>query len=192
MPARGFQLAAARLRALQPDPWPRGEKTRHLRGRIQKNSQPSPMARVEVTGPGSYALLTSVALMGAATRSIQVGGRCRGQRVDCLGGAASDQHAPPSRQLLGSERGSHLYLDAFDREQFGHAGGIDQHVVVGLVVAAPGSIGAGHKGGDPAYKPGGFGQELAFRHRNSCLNAEAYSLATDRARWNHGFRGNVR
>jgi hypothetical protein len=37
----------------------------HLRGRIQKNSQPSPAARV-VTGPGSYALLTLVALMGAA------------------------------------------------------------------------------------------------------------------------------
>ena len=59
-----FVLAAARLRALQPDPWPRGEKTRHLRGRIQKNNQPSPAARV-VTGPGPYALLTLVALMGA-------------------------------------------------------------------------------------------------------------------------------
>jgi len=62
-----FVLAAARLRALQPDPWPRGEKTRHLRGRIQKNNQPSPTARV-VTGPGPYALLTLVALMGAAYR----------------------------------------------------------------------------------------------------------------------------
>ena len=60
-----FVLAAARLRALQLDPWPRGEKTRHLQGRIQENSQPSPAARV-VTGPGSYALLTLVALMGAA------------------------------------------------------------------------------------------------------------------------------
>jgi hypothetical protein len=87
-----------------------------------------------------------------------VGDRCRGQRVDWLGGAAPDQHAQPSRQLLGSERGSHLYLDAFGREQCGHAGGIDQHVVVGLVVAAPGSTGAGHKGGDLAYKPVGFGQ----------------------------------
>ena len=59
-----FVLAAARLRALQPDPRPRGEKTRHLQGRIQENSQPSPAARV-VTGPGPYALLTLVALMGA-------------------------------------------------------------------------------------------------------------------------------
>src|SRR5205814_5362882 len=35
-----------------------------LRGRIQKNSQPSPAARL-VTGSDSYALLTMVALMGA-------------------------------------------------------------------------------------------------------------------------------
>ena len=65
-----FVLAAARLRALQLDPWPRGSRTRQLRGRIQKNSQPSPAARV-VTGPGSYALLTLVALMGAAYRGVR-------------------------------------------------------------------------------------------------------------------------
>ena len=35
-----------------------------LRGRIQKNSQPSPAARA-VTGPDPYALLTPGALMGA-------------------------------------------------------------------------------------------------------------------------------
>jgi hypothetical protein len=63
-----FVLAAARLRALQPDPGPRVGKDRQLRGRIQKNSQPSPAARV-VTGSGSYALLTLAALMGAAFRS---------------------------------------------------------------------------------------------------------------------------
>jgi hypothetical protein len=40
-----FVLAAARLRALQPDPGPRGEKDQQLRGRIQKNGQPSPAAR---------------------------------------------------------------------------------------------------------------------------------------------------
>src|SRR6516225_9788919 len=62
-----FVLAAARLRALQLDPRPHGEKTGQLRGRIQKNRQPSPAARV-VTGSGSYALLTVVALMGAACR----------------------------------------------------------------------------------------------------------------------------
>src|SRR5439155_4070417 len=37
-----FVLAAVRLRALQRDSWPRGGKDRQLRGRIQKNSQPSP------------------------------------------------------------------------------------------------------------------------------------------------------
>jgi hypothetical protein len=59
-----FVLTAARLRALQLDPWPRGGKDRQLRGRIQKNSQPSPAARV-VTGSDPYALLTLAALMGA-------------------------------------------------------------------------------------------------------------------------------
>jgi len=63
-----FVLAAARLRALQLDPWPRGGRTGQLRGRIQKNSQPSPAARL-VPGPDSYALLTVVALMGAADRA---------------------------------------------------------------------------------------------------------------------------
>ena len=38
------------------------------RGRIQKNSQPSPVARV-VTGPGPYALLALAALTGAAIRA---------------------------------------------------------------------------------------------------------------------------
>ena len=39
-----FVLAAARLRALQLDPWPRGGKTRAAARKIQKNSQPSPAA----------------------------------------------------------------------------------------------------------------------------------------------------
>ena len=60
-----FVLAAARLRALQLDPRPRGAKTRAAARKTQKNSQPSPAARV-VTGPDPYALLTVVALMGAA------------------------------------------------------------------------------------------------------------------------------
>ena len=59
-----FVLAAARLRALQPDPGRAARRPGHLRGRIQENSQPSPTARV-ATGPGPYALLTLVALMGA-------------------------------------------------------------------------------------------------------------------------------
>ena len=62
-----FVLAAARLRALQLDPGRATRRPGHLRGRIQKNSQPSPAARV-VTGPDPYALLTTVALMGAANR----------------------------------------------------------------------------------------------------------------------------
>src|SRR6185437_16907615 len=63
-----FVLAAARLRALQLDPWPRGEKTP---GSCEEGSRrtvsPNPAARL-VTGSGSYALLTPVALMGAADR----------------------------------------------------------------------------------------------------------------------------
>jgi hypothetical protein len=64
-----FVLAAARLRALQPDSWPRGEKTRAAARKIQKNSQAGPAARV-VTGSDPYALLTAVALMGAACSSL--------------------------------------------------------------------------------------------------------------------------
>jgi hypothetical protein len=45
-----------------------------LRGRIQKNSQPSPAARV-VTGPDPYALLTVVALMGGCRDAAPVAGR---------------------------------------------------------------------------------------------------------------------
>src|SRR6266699_2682928 len=37
-----FVLAAARLRALQLDSWPRGGEDQQLRGRIQKNSQAQP------------------------------------------------------------------------------------------------------------------------------------------------------
>ena len=66
-----FVLAAARLRALQLDPWPRGEKTL---GSCEEGSRrivsPARAARV-VTGPGSYALLTLVALMGAAIRAVR-------------------------------------------------------------------------------------------------------------------------
>ena len=64
-----FVLAAARLRALQLDPGRAGGRTWQLRGRIQKNSQPSPAARL-VTGPDPYALLTVVALMGADEREL--------------------------------------------------------------------------------------------------------------------------
>jgi hypothetical protein len=64
-----FVLAAARLRALQLDPARAAGRPGQLRGRIQKNSQASPAARV-VTGPGPYALLTLVALMGADERKL--------------------------------------------------------------------------------------------------------------------------
>ena len=60
-----FVLAATRLRALQLDPGRAVAGPGQLRGRTQKNSQPSPEARL-VTGPDPYALLTVVALMGAA------------------------------------------------------------------------------------------------------------------------------
>jgi hypothetical protein len=62
-------LAAARLRALQPDPWPHGRKTRAA-ARKDPQEQSAPARRQHgVTGPGPYALLTLVALMGAAYRA---------------------------------------------------------------------------------------------------------------------------
>jgi len=59
---------------------PPGGRTRQLRGRIQKNSRPSSAAPV-ATGPDSCALLTVVALMGAADRVE----RCRHGRTGALG-----------------------------------------------------------------------------------------------------------
>jgi hypothetical protein len=80
-----FVLTAARLRALQLDPWPRGGKDRQLRGRTQKNSQPSPAARV-VTGSDPYALLTLAALMGA---DVSVG--CQAAEMLRVAGASLDR-----------------------------------------------------------------------------------------------------
>jgi hypothetical protein len=98
-----FVLAAARLRALQLDPWPRGGRTRQLRGRIQENSQPSPAARV-VTGPDPYALLTVVALMGAAGSAI----RCHGSDAGGSVRPASDTVCCMARfpRFSGITRGS--------------------------------------------------------------------------------------
>ena len=62
-----FVLANVRLRALQLDPWPRDGKDQAAARKIQQNSQPSPAAPV-ATGLDPYALLTVVALMGAADR----------------------------------------------------------------------------------------------------------------------------
>src|SRR5216117_2997043 len=65
-PLAGVQLVRPRRRAAagaRLDPGRAARRPGQLRGRIQKNSQPSPAARV-VTGSGSYALLTPVALMG--------------------------------------------------------------------------------------------------------------------------------
>jgi hypothetical protein len=58
-----FVLAATRLRALQLDS-SRAAADRAAARKIQKKSQPDDSTLV--TGPGSYALLTTVALMGAA------------------------------------------------------------------------------------------------------------------------------
>jgi hypothetical protein len=67
-----FVLAAARLRALQLDPGRAAAGPGSGQEGIPKNSQPSPAARV-VTGPGPYALLTVVALMGADERTFNSG-----------------------------------------------------------------------------------------------------------------------
>jgi hypothetical protein len=66
-----FVLAAARLRALQPDPGAaRQEDPGSCEEESRRTIQPSPAARV-VTGPGPYALLTQAALMGAEMRIFQ-------------------------------------------------------------------------------------------------------------------------
>ena len=62
-----FVLTAARLRRSSLTPGRAARRTGSCEEGIQKNSQPSPAARV-VTGPDPYALLTVVALMGAEIR----------------------------------------------------------------------------------------------------------------------------
>ncbi len=81
-----------------------------------------------------------------------------GHGLGSLGGAPPGQYAQSGGQLLGSERGGHRDLDPFGSEQCGDAGGVDEHVVVGLVVAAPGAVAGADEGGDLAYEPGGCGQ----------------------------------
>ena len=95
-----FVLAAARLRALQLDSCPRGEKDQQLRGRIQKNSQPSPAARL-VTGLTSYALLTPVALMGAADRVFL---DCHGADIRVRRACRTRPVAPHGKADRGSRR----------------------------------------------------------------------------------------
>ena len=63
-----FVLAAARLRALQPDPWPRGGKDRAAARKDTEEQSAQPGRQDVATGPDPYALLTVVALMGAADR----------------------------------------------------------------------------------------------------------------------------
>ena len=66
-----------------------------------------------------------------------MGSAC-GRGAGWLGGAPPDQYAQSGGQLLGPECGGHRDLDPFGGEQRAHAGGVDEHVVVDLVVAAPG------------------------------------------------------
>ena len=76
---RPRRYAAGGRSSLTP---PARRQTGQQRGRSRRTVGPSPAARV-VTGPGPYALLTVVALIGAADRV----GRCkRGTRLDRLRG----------------------------------------------------------------------------------------------------------
>ena len=63
-----FVLAAARLRALQLDPCRPTRRPGQLRGRSRRTVRPARQCTL-ATGPGSYALLTRMALMGAAMRN---------------------------------------------------------------------------------------------------------------------------
>jgi len=65
-----FVLAAPRLRALQLDPASTATWTRQLRRRSRRNSQAQPGdTNAKATGPILHALLTPLALMGAADRA---------------------------------------------------------------------------------------------------------------------------
>ena len=83
-----FVLAAARLRALQLDSARTTARPGQLRGRSNRTVSPARRQHV-VTGPGSYALLTMVALMGAAMKDVRI---------------TTDHQARPSRRLLRTNR----------------------------------------------------------------------------------------
>src|SRR5215469_524205 len=99
-----------------------------------------------------------------------VGSSC-GEGAGWLGGAPPDQYAQSGGQLLGSERGGHCDLDPFGDEQRGHAGGVDQYIVVSLVVAAPRAIRAAHERGDLADEPAGCRQPEAGDDRPVVVHA---------------------
>ena len=77
-----FVLAAARLRALQLDPGRAASRTGSCEEGHRRTVKPSPAARV-VTGPDPYALLTTVALMGAEESVIRH--RAHNQEPGCPG-----------------------------------------------------------------------------------------------------------
>jgi hypothetical protein len=113
-----FVLAAARLRALQLDPWPRGDVKPGSCEEDPQNSQPSPAVRV-VTGSGSYALLTLVAHMGAADRAAPALRRLRRgmgvaprnpeSRTSCTSSAnrTGSRTSPPTRWDWSAARAHH-------------------------------------------------------------------------------------
>ena len=78
-------------------------------------------------------------------------------------GAAADEHGQPGRQLPGAARGGDAHLDAFAGQESGPAGGVDQHVAVLPVVAAPGAVIVAYQRGDLAEEAVRRGMEVADR-----------------------------
>jgi hypothetical protein len=79
------------------------------------------------------------------------------------GGAAADEHGQPGGQLPGAERGGEAHLDALAGQESGPAGGVDQHVAVLPIVAAPGAVIVAHERADLAEEAVRRGREVAAR-----------------------------
>src|SRR5918995_1129659 len=54
--------------------------------------------------------------------------------------AVAEERTKPGRELLGAERGGNARFDTVRGEERRNASGVDQHVVVALVVTAPGAV----------------------------------------------------
>jgi hypothetical protein len=71
----------------------------------------------------------------------------------------------------------------FGGEQRGHAGGVDEHVVVDLLVAAPGAVAGPDEGGDLAHEPAGCGQREARDDRPVVVDAGGGRMPAAAGAW---------
>jgi hypothetical protein len=108
-------------------------------------------------------------------------------------GAAADEHGQPGGQPLRAERAGDAHLGACAGQEFGPAGGVDQHVAVLIVVAAPGAVIVAHEYGDLAdeavrHRQGGGG---ALRSATVRANRQRDPVTSPAAPWRRPLMANA-